>query len=598
LEADLQGSLQKQYEKTALELGRSLSSIEKASGLHIRVVSNVKKKHAVRDEMYKRYAKRGCPSEYPVTSKCILLFQTIQGVDVLLFAMYVFEYGDKCPPPNRRRAYISYLDSVQYFQPKRYRTYAYHSILIGYLRQAKNLGFHTAHIWSCPPSKGDEYVFFCRPNQQCTPNDEMLCSWYRKLLERAKEEGVVLKVTTLYDEYFKEKAYSSGAFEPPCLPYFEGDYIPGEIENIIKDLNSVKEAKRKDSKMSDSSKGSSETPVGKKVGTRSNPGELINIGQDKVMLKLGQSLKNMKQNFLVVHLLSREFESAVQNGDDVKDWTKEKAEGICIKSTSSAINENLQKSYLVGDAENRDITREDESFDTRQQFLNYCQGNHFQFDQLRRAKHTSMMILYHLHNPAAPKILQQCGACYREITHGIRYHCQKCSNFDLCQDCYKPIISGAWAQRDPRFAHDKTHSFKRINMDDKSNPQFHSEERAKNLDEHLKLLVHATTCTIIGKSKCTVPRCHQMKQLLHHLRTCTIAQKNTCTVCTRVLSLLSMHAKQCNIRGRCNVLFCDRIRERNKRLLHQQQLMDDRRREAQNQLHRTQNHKEISIVEV
>jgi len=304
------------------------------------------------------------------------------------------------------------------------------------------------------------------------------------------------------------------------------------------------------------------------------------------MLKLGQSLKNMKQNFLVVHLRSREFADAVEKGDDVSTWTEEKEESICGKAISKDVAGISSKSKMIGDTEDKDPLRESESFDSRQQFLNYCQGNHFQFDQLRRAKHTTMMILYHLHNPAVPKILQHCGACYREITHGIRYHCRNCSNFDLCQDCYNPVITGAWAQRDPRFAHDKTHTFQPIDMEEKGNSKLSNEERARNLNEHLKLLVHATTCKIIGKNRCKVHSCHSMKQLIHHLKTCTVAHKNTCTVCTRVLSLLSMHAKQCNVRGRCSVLFCDRIRERNKRLLQPQQLMDDRRREAQNQLHR------------
>lgn len=54
---------------------------------------------------------------------------------------------------------------------------------------------------------------------------------------------------------------------------------------------------------------------------------------------------------------------------------------------------------------------ENEFFDTRQAFLSLCQGNHYQFDTLRRAKHSSMMVVYHLHNPSAPAFASTCNTC-------------------------------------------------------------------------------------------------------------------------------------------------------------------------------------------
>lgn len=52
--------------------------------------------------------------------RCIALFQEQDGVDILLFLMYVDEYGLKCPEPNTRRVVINYLDSVQYLKPRRW----------------------------------------------------------------------------------------------------------------------------------------------------------------------------------------------------------------------------------------------------------------------------------------------------------------------------------------------------------------------------------------------------------------------------------------------------------------------------------------------
>lgn len=631
---------------------------------------------------------------------------------------------------------------MKYFEPQCYRTTAYHALIVEYLKFVKERGFHTAHIWSCPPAPDDDYIFNCHPSQQKIPRDNMLRAWYQELLEKAKDQGIVLRTSTLYDEYFNNEgmeALVNPKRDPTCLPYFDGDYIPGEIENIIRSL--------------------SQDEIKELFGNQ-NPGQHSSLGMDKIMLRLGQRLSNMRDNFIVVQLRSRRIAAAVERGENVSDWiddddeeahrckraklsgkdssilfapSKDDFHGLKIGVGSTAmthnkddvirshesnsgehqqssvseafrtdafrrgsegsghfdlvdsrtafdteplpskptgeihrmacpaqeasnddsfsdhpipidrthsadggfsdygedfgpkINEvdiqpedindmndtglspdnakNLAKfsfddmepvfarhfssvktsGKVVGSTVDEDEPCDTEMFESRQQFLNYCQKNHFQFDELRRAKHSTMMILFQLHNPMAPKFLQQCGACYRDITHGMKYHCNNCSSFDLCEECFEPVTSGALAQRDSRFAHDKSHTFTSIDLEAPTDAS--NEERARAIKTHLELLVHAASCE--GPPHCSLNNCQRMKELFEHVKTCDVTVKNGCKVCSRLLSLMSMHARACtNPRGECPIPFCDRFRERNDRVRRQQQLMDDRRRQAQNDLYR------------
>jgi E1A/CREB-binding protein len=211
-----------------------------------------------------------------------------------------------------------------------------------------------------------------------------------------------------------------------------------------------------------------------------------------------------------------------------------------------------------------------EFLNNRQLFLNLCQGNHYQFDSLRRAKHTSMMVLWHLHNRDAPKFVTQCSICAREILQGKRWHCPTCADFDQCIDCLRnPAI--------PRHQHPlqaipvgNTQSTLTVEQ---------RKERARSIALHMTLLLHASTCR---SPTCNSANCAKMKGLLKHGDGCKIKANGGCNVCKRIWALLQIHARQCKS-DNCPVPNCLAIREKFRHLQLQQQAMDDRRRQMMNQ---------------
>ena len=88
------------------------------------------------------------------------------------------------------------------------------------------------------------------------------------------------------------------------------------------------------------------------------------------------------------------------------------------------------------DTKDRDGILESEFFDTRQAFLSLCQGNYYQYDTLRAAKHSSMMLLCHLHNPTEPAFATTCNVCKNDIKTGEEWRCKEC-DYDECAACYK-----------------------------------------------------------------------------------------------------------------------------------------------------------------
>jgi E1A/CREB-binding protein len=164
-----------------------------AGEVTIRVVSSSDKSVETKQMMKDKFCSTGeFPESFPYRAKALFAFEDVDGVDVCFFGMHVQEYGSECSQPNSRRVYISYLDSVHFFQPRHMRTAVYHEILIGYLKYCKELGYAYAHIWACPPSEGDDYIFHCHPPEQKIPKPKRLVDWYKKMLDKALKEGIVV----------------------------------------------------------------------------------------------------------------------------------------------------------------------------------------------------------------------------------------------------------------------------------------------------------------------------------------------------------------------------------------------------------------------
>jgi E1A/CREB-binding protein len=342
----------------------------------------------------------------------------------------------------------------------------------------------------------------------------------------------------MYDLYFADESLDGTA-----VPYLEGDYFPGEAENVIKEIEDGKSKKggafgKKNKKKQSKAKG--------KNGTRSMDDEALIArgildppkgfeegGRDELMVIMGETIEPMKESFIVAFLNwsgAKEEDKVVPEEilRDRREVAKKPSQVISLKRDA---DDKIRgdgskvplddKGRLIKVADDDDEDMDCEFFNNRQSFLNLCRGNHYQLDELRRAKHTSLMVLWHLHNRDAPKFVQQCASCLREILSGTRYHCETCPEFDLCGECYKSPTANRGAC---------THKLRPLSAESENKEdemgggsgltEEQRKERQRNIQLHIQLIEHASRC---NSPQCTSSNCAKMKSYLQHGRSCKVS---------------------------------------------------------------------------
>ncbi|KAL6868163.1 hypothetical protein ACP4OV_015008 [Aristida adscensionis] len=545
IEQRLSEKLVQDREQRASASGKGVEEVPGVEGLTVRVVSSADRVLQVQPHFQDFFKQEKYPGEFPYKSKAILLFQKIEGVDVCLFAMYVQEYGSDCPAPNQRHIYLAYIDSVKYFRPEiksasgeHLRTFVYHEILIGYLDYCKKRGFVSCSIWACPSTKRDDYVLYCHPTTQKMPKSDKLRTWYQNLIKKAVKESVVVERNTLYDFFLQPTNECKVNISAACLPYCENDFWPGEAEKLLVKKDNTSQKK--------------ETQVGRLLRVAKRDDRKGNLEDILLVHRLGERMRPMKEDFIMLCLqqFCKHCHQSIVSG---KSWVCTSCKNFHLCDRCHLEQQNIpqkdrhpattkQKHAFrrvdlepLPETDDGDPKMESKYFDNRIDFLKYCQEKLYQFDTLRRAKHSTMMILYHLHDSS-------CSSCHCAIDQEqcLSWRCEVCIGCNFCDSCYK---------QNGESLH--THKLKQ-----KKKRQISQENIVQ---EYLEALVHASRC--FDPQNCSSENCLTLKKLFFHGVRCAIRVRNLrgCDRCVFMWKLLLTHSRDCN-HPDCSVPRCRDIK--------------------------------------
>lgn len=488
----------------------------------IRVVASSKEITTVKPRFKKHFPQMA--EEYPYVSKAIFAFQSLGEQDVCFFGMHVQEYNSDAPAPNTGRVYLAYLDSVQYFEPSSYRTTLYHEILLAYMQYIKNLGYVSLHIWSCPPGEGDDYIFNCHPPKQKIPKAKRLQEWYKKLLEKAATENIVTHFTDILSY-----AVNNDLKNAADMPYFDGDFWPNSLEDNIKEIEksefmSEKASFGKPPKFDKDPKAkSNQKPQNKeKKIVPSAHGDLL---VDKIYSTLGK----YREMFFVIEFPTEAMPPTIIDPDPIMP---------------------------------NDLMHE------RSSFLIMSRERQAEFSSLRRAIHSTLVMLHEILNPS--KLLTSassniplslafvCSGCNSK-GYEIYHICKVCQSWMFCSRCFE----------------------------EKGHPHNTEIVSAKSGEGGIGSLEHAAACKDI---RCKEPKCEKFKSAFSHTAICD--NKVDCRCCRVLIRLIVIHARRCpinpiesaeahegqkNLEGKaCPVVFCKEAKAKLSEVMRKQRKIEER----------------------
>jgi len=198
----------------------------------------------------------------------------------------------------------------------------------------------------------------------------------------------------------------------------------------------------------------------------------------------------------------------------------------------------------------------------RDEFLNFARDKHHEFSSLRRAKYSSMALLYELHNQGNEKFVYTCNKCKCQME--TRYHCTVCEDFDLCISCYDTKghehkmekLAGGSQSSSGDDSSSKTNANDPKHSDDPKSNQANQQKTKPYIELYLNTFMHAVNCR---NANCTFAKCMQFKRVVQHSKQCQKFKNSQCEFCRQLITLCIYHAKSCKDEM-CQVPLCSSIK--------------------------------------
>lgn len=329
-------SLSKFMETWIMDRFSRMGESELAESITVRVVSSIKTNHKIPEAVRLHFGTKNLkyPDQVEYTSKAICVFQRINKIEVCIFFMYVQEYDHQCSLVfNRNRVYLAYIDSLIYMRPRRIRTALYQEILLSYFAFCKERGYMWIHIWACPTTRGGDFIYWCHPTSQKNPAKERLQKWYLQMVERGQQVGVIASCDDLYGTEF-ETLEETLRNEVKLPPLFDGDFWPAQVELLLKYPG--------------------------KRGRGSSASLEVQMHRDTIRSRVVDSVQACRDSLFVISLVRKRVEDSYLDQVEIPD---------------------ISCTFL----------------DYRTDMLRNSEQAHYQFDTFRRAKYSTMMLMYEVH---------------------------------------------------------------------------------------------------------------------------------------------------------------------------------------------------------